>query len=104
MKLLAHCAHLVEAQHWVNLLRAVGIRAEVRKTYLAGALGEISFLDAGPEVWVEQQQDLAAARAVIAQAGPPDQPPWRCEQCGEWLEGQFSQCWQCGAERPPALR
>jgi hypothetical protein len=23
---------------------------------------------------------------------------WKC-QCGEILEGQFSACWHCGAER-----
>lgn len=26
--------------------------------------------------------------------------PWRCAQCGEEREGQFTQCWRCGAARP----
>ncbi len=25
---------------------------------------------------------------------------WLCPGCGETVEGQFSDCWQCGAERP----
>jgi predicted amidophosphoribosyltransferase len=25
---------------------------------------------------------------------------WLCPGCGETIEGQFSDCWQCGAERP----
>lgn len=28
------------------------------------------------------------------------QPPWKCAQCGEECEGQFTQCWRCGADRP----
>ena len=27
-------------------------------------------------------------------------PTWRCPRCGEEIEGQFSQCWKCAAERP----
>ena len=26
--------------------------------------------------------------------------PWVCARCGERLEGQFAQCWNCGADRP----
>ena len=29
-------------------------------------------------------------------------PPWTCPKCGEQCEGQFAQCWKCGAARPPA--
>ena len=25
---------------------------------------------------------------------------WRCPQCGEQLEGQFTACWKCGTRRP----
>lgn len=25
---------------------------------------------------------------------------WKCNKCGEISEGQFSECWQCGASRP----
>jgi predicted membrane protein len=24
---------------------------------------------------------------------------WKCNKCGESSEGQFSECWQCGASR-----
>lgn len=27
-------------------------------------------------------------------------PAWTCRRCGEECEGQFAQCWNCGAERP----
>jgi hypothetical protein len=25
---------------------------------------------------------------------------WKCSECGEEVEGQFTECWQCGANRP----
>jgi len=28
------------------------------------------------------------------------QSSWYCDDCGEWLEPQFTTCWQCGAARP----
>jgi len=25
---------------------------------------------------------------------------WTCAKCGETLEGQFTECWKCGASHP----
>ncbi len=101
MKLLLHCMHLVEAHHRANLLRSAGIHAEVRNTFLSGAVGDIPYLEAGPQVWIDDRQDAELARSVIAQAeGAPTQPDWRCKDCGEAIEGQFAQCWNCGTMRP----
>ncbi len=101
MKRLLACENLVEAQHYANLLRAAGIHAEVRNTFLSGALGDIPFLEAAPQVWVDDGQDMAAARGIIAAAGTsPQASAWLCSACGEHVEGQFTHCWRCGVERP----
>lgn len=101
MKLFLHCMDLVEAHHRANLLRSAGIRAEVRNTYLGGALGDIPFIEAGPQVWIDERESVAAAHAIIdAVEQPPAQLAWRCEACDELIEGQFAQCWNCGAMRP----
>lgn len=101
MKRLLTCANLVEAHHKANLLIAAGICAEVRNTYLAGAVGDIPFVEAGPQVWVNAGHDAEAALNVLAAAerAAPD-PDWVCGECGEAIEGQFAQCWRCGAMRP----
>ena len=46
--------------------------------------------------------DYDKAMEVIRQAlaGKNVGPSWRCVTCGEVIEGQFSQCWRCGSERP----
>lgn len=52
MKLLRRADNLITAYHWANLLQAAGIRCEVRNTALTGALGDIPFLEAAPQLWV----------------------------------------------------
>jgi hypothetical protein len=101
MRVFMHCQSLVEAQHCVNLLLSAGIRAEVRNAFLAGAVGEIPFIEAGPQVWLDARQDPESARAILAEAKQADyHSPWRCVGCGEMIEGQFTACWNCGEVRP----
>lgn len=100
MKLLMRCDHPVQAAHYANVLRAAGIRCEVRNATLAGAIGEIPFLECAPQLWLESWLDEPRARQLIAEVQqPPDAPPWQCG-CGETLEPQFGVCWRCGTTRP----
>lgn len=55
-------------------------------------------------VWVARDEDVDRARAILAEHR---QEPlsnafwsWRCLRCGEDIEEQFSECWNCGAARP----
>jgi len=97
---LARAPSLLLAQHWVNLLAQARIPCELHNQYLQGALGEIPVDQCGPEVWIEHERDLEAARALIHEGAPAGAPPWHCAGCGERLEPQFTVCWQCGAARP----
>ena len=94
----------VIGQHWVNLLAVAGIPCELHNRYLNGALGEIPADQCRPELWLVDERDQALARKLIdaASSGPPaGATPWRCRQCGETLEAQFTVCWQCGTARDP---
>jgi len=55
-------------------------------------------------VWVAHEEDVDRTRAILAEHG---QAPlsnafwsWRCARCGEDIEEQFDECWNCGAARP----
>jgi rubrerythrin len=56
-------------------------------------------------VWVNEQ-DVDRAMQIISEmkeGGPATIEPqsnWTCPKCGEVLEGQFSNCWNCSTERP----
>jgi hypothetical protein len=94
----------VIGQHWVNVLATAGIGCELHNRYLNGALGEIPAEQCAPELWLVDERDEALARRLIeaASSGPPaGAASWRCRGCGETLEAQFTQCWQCGAARDP---
>ena len=100
MKLLLRCDHALQAEHYANVLRAAGIRCTVRNTSLAGAIGDIPFIECAPQVWLENRLDEARALALIDDLQrTPDGPPWTCA-CGELIEPQFGVCWRCGAGRP----
>ncbi|WP_322071345.1 putative signal transducing protein [Paraburkholderia bannensis] len=101
---LVRAPNVVIAQHWMNILATAGVPCELHNRYLSGAMGEIPAEQCAPEIWLVDDRDETLARKLIADAtlGPqPGAPSWRCPQCGETLEPQFTVCWQCGRERDP---
>lgn len=92
------------------VLQERGIACMVRNGFLQGGVGELPPNECWPEVWIVEDADLERARAVVAELAPlaseagggvAEGEPWRCPECGEWIEGQFTACWRC-AEAPPA--
>ena len=73
MKRVHTAKHPTEAHLVKGMLEAEGIRASVLGDQLYGAYGELPVL-----------RDVR----------------WTCAHCGENLEGQFTECWKCGATRP----
>lgn len=103
MKLLMRCEHALAAAHYAGALRAAGIDCEVRNSTLAGAMGEIPFIECAPQVWIRNALDEARALELVAgMHRPVAGAPWKCTRCGEVLEPQFGQCWNCGAARGEA--
>ncbi len=100
MKLLLRCDHALQAAHLANALSAAGIRCEVRNTTLAGAIGDIPWLECAPQIWIADSLDEARARRLIDELSRPvEGPSWSCGGCGESIEPQFGACWRCGASR-----
>jgi hypothetical protein len=91
---------LVEIAHLRNLLEAEGIRCQIRNDRLAGVVGEIPFVECWPELWLRRPGDELRARGLIDLALHPSAAanPWTCPGCGERIEGQFTMCWNCGAD------
>lgn len=49
----------------------------------------------------EAQAEQARELIVEYLEGEPehDGKEWKCSRCGERIEPQFTQCWNCGRER-----
>lgn len=97
MKRVFLAASLVQVAHARNVLMMAGIPCELRNQYLAGALGDLPMLETWPQLYVEDEDEQLALRALARAAAAPGGAPWTCKECGEQLEPQFTSCWRCGA-------
>ena len=103
MKRVHTARHPAEAHLVKGMLEAEGIRATVLGDQLYGAYGELPVL---PTVWVLDETLARHADALVvdflrgAAAQRHRGERWTCAHCGESLEGQFTDCWNCGASRP----
>ena len=91
-------AHLV-----CGFLVSHGISAQVRGEFLTSGWGELPADVCS--VWVTDDAQYAAANDLLvaffagSYARMFSGESWTCAHCGEKLEGQFTQCWRCGAAR-----
>ena len=94
---------VIEIAHLRNLLESEGIPCEVRNDRLGGVVGEIPFVECWPQLWVRDAGDVLRARGLIETALRPATAAeaWTCPGCGERIEPQFAQCWQCAAAQEP---
>ena len=95
--------------HLKNVLSTFGIQCVSRNLDLSSAAGELPPIDCWPELWVVHDEELTEANAILKKTLAPLESvkkPWRCRGCGEEIEGQFSECWNCGwsREKKTALR
>ncbi|MEX0772197.1 MAG: DUF2007 domain-containing protein [Balneolales bacterium] len=90
------------AYHVKNLLEQNDIECTIKGEQLTSAIGGVAPIDAWIEVWILDDDQANEAKkivdAVIAdQAASAEK--WKCPECGEEIEGNFSECWKCGTER-----
>ncbi len=89
--------------HLEQVLTSRGIVCIVRNRHLMGGAGELPPTEVWPQLWVENDEDAPVARRLIDEVlANQDQagPDWTCPDCGERIEGQFAECWNCGHAAP----
>ncbi len=103
MKRLYTAQNPLTISHLKNILESGGIRCVVKNLYLAGAAGELPPIECWPELWVADDGRYEEAREVLERTLAPVRTAsknWHCRRCGGEVEGQFSECWNCGGSRP----
>jgi len=104
MKQLHAARHALEAHAVCGFLVSHGIEAEVRGEFLTSGWGELP-VDVC-SVWVADDAQFDAANDLLKAyfsgsfARQFHAERWSCPACGEKLDGQFTQCWSCGAAKP----
>lgn len=89
---------LALVENMKNVLKMYDFESYIRNQYLSAVVGEIPPHEAWPQLWV-LEQDLERAREIIkdAESDSPESKEVRiCPVCGEEVEGQFAECWNCG--------
>ncbi|KPK38429.1 MAG: hypothetical protein AMJ69_08415 [Gammaproteobacteria bacterium SG8_47] len=99
---LYEAADLHEAQLVLDLLTRHDIAARLLNTYAHGALGELPFTHAYPEIWLVNEADVSQARTLVYafEHRSATQEQWRCSHCGEANPDSFELCWHCGTTPP----
>jgi len=90
----------------VGFLKAIledhGIDCIIKNEHLCGAVGELPPIECWPEIWLTDESNYTKACTLIDNALHADErgsKAWRCPNCGEVIEGQFTDCWNCGHAR-----
>lgn len=88
--------------HLKNVLATFGIQCVAKNVDLISAAGELPPVECWPELWVVDDDKFGRARAILKKTLAPlhsVKKPWICTCCGETIEGQFSECWNCGRDQ-----
>ncbi len=91
---------LAMATLWTDVLKSEGIDATVQRQYLSSVAGELPPDQCLPEVWIKHPEQEKRARELLYDFQHVRQRRWTCV-CGEFVEGGFEECWNCGTPMPP---
>jgi hypothetical protein len=101
MKRVYAAEHGLMTERIKDILEEEGIDCMIKNQNLSGALGEIPPIECWPEVWVMEDADYDHAKTIVAdllKVSTEYRTSWICK-CGEKIEGQFTDCWNCGIAR-----
>lgn len=100
MKRVYSSINLAEARMMANHLEQNQISVRVDDKPFNMAMGEIPFVECYIGVWVSDEDEKKAMDLVnrFFDANQEEET-WKCPDCGEELEKQFTDCWNCGFER-----
>ncbi|HUU71204.1 MAG TPA: DUF2007 domain-containing protein [Burkholderiales bacterium] len=98
MQRIYSAATLPDAHLIVGLLGQAGIAARVFNENAQGGVGEIPFVSAWPEVWLEDERDATRALELIRnfESSKSTDRQVACPACAEPNPENFEVCWNCG--------
>lgn len=91
--------NLALATLWADMLSQAGFPATVQRAWGSSIAGEIPPDQALPEIWLDDDEALDAARRFLDELQHLPYRHWVCRACGETVDGPFEQCWNCGVPR-----
>jgi hypothetical protein len=102
MKTVYSAANISLVSVFRSILEGHGIRCRIRNEYLSAGIGELPPIECWPQLCVDDDDYPEAERIVEEAFSAKEMTAWKCDPCGEEIEGQFTECWKCGKGRPSA--
>lgn len=103
MKTVYSASNISLVSIFQNILEGHGINCWIKNEFLSLGMGEIPPLECWPQLCVDDG-DFGEAKCIVEEAlSVKDMPAWKCDSCGEEIEGQFTECWNCGKTRPDLI-
>ena len=102
MKTVYSSANISLVSVFRSILEGHGIRCRIRNEYLSAGIGELPPIECWPQLCVDYDDFPEAKRIVEEALSVKEMTAWKCDPCGEEIEGQFTECWKCGKGRPSA--
>lgn len=80
-----------------SLLAEAGVKTRILNEYAQGGVGDISFTQAYPEIWLVDDADAESAQSVVDHFERRDEPinTIVCPNCKEPNPDTFEVCWRC---------
>ncbi len=100
MKVVYSAQNIALVSIMQNILEGSGIKCWLKNEFLSAGIGEIPPIESWPQVCVEDDAYPEAKRIIDETLSAKEMTPWKCDSCGEEIEGQFTECWNCGKNRP----
>ncbi|MBA4149196.1 MAG: DUF2007 domain-containing protein [Verrucomicrobia bacterium] len=103
MQRLFSSPNLIDITQLKDTLERARIACFIRNEISSGLVGEIPLTEGTPELWIQEDNDLAEAMQIKTdwQASPLKVAGgnWVCPDCGVTSEPQFDSCWKCGKSK-----
>ena len=98
MLLLLRVPDRLQAYLLRDILGMNGIKAHVFNEHVGSIVGEVPPDVATPQLWLDDERDLARAQAVLRAhaAASRRMSAVFCRGCGEENPSTFEMCWNCG--------
>ncbi len=104
MKKLYSCADGIMTGYLKHILEDHGIACLMKNELLMGGVGELPPIECWPELWVLDDAMFARAQVILEDMvaiNTGEAGPWSCPRCGESVDAEFWQCWNCQTSRKP---
>jgi hypothetical protein len=85
-----------------NILENHDIECIIKNFMLVGSVGELPPTVCSTELWVVNDEKYAQAKEIVKDIFSEDKKnnsTWKCRNCGESVEEQFTDCWNCGESK-----